>query len=277
MLFGTYQNSACVVCGKHQNPWREVNIPVAREESIPVLRRITGGGTVYHDPGNLVFTFAMSRNLLERSQNLRVIKTALAACGVAAELTDGFDLYAKGSKISGSAFRFRRNRGIHHGTLLVDADRPLMSRILRSTDSAIVTYAVQSRPASTINLAELGAICTIEEIKANIERAVIEYFRPASVERGQVPTNIEKQADEIVTRLRSWEWTYGNTPPFEITLGAAAETLRLRIKKGRVESVLSSSDETARVLVGCRFVKDEMIERNIGAWARRIVEQSTLL
>ena len=279
MLFCTYQNDRSIVCGKHQNPWREIEIPVARKESIPVLRRITGGGTVYHDLGNLVFTFIMKKDLLDRARNLDVVRTGLASFGIEAELTDGFDLYSEGSKISGSAFRFRRDRGIHHGTLLFDANRSLMRRVLKPVEPAIETYAVQSRPASTINLREIGATFSIEELKTEIERAVIEYFRPSSVVSGQfyTDTDTDVRVDEVVSRLRSWEWVFGNTPPFDVSLGPEPETLRLRIKKGRVDSIVASPEKTTHALIGCRFVKEEMISRGIGTEARRVVEGSTLL
>ena len=277
VLFCTYQNSRCVVCGRHQNPWREFDLPSAKDESVPILRRITGGGAVYHDLGNLVFSFAMKRNLLDRSQNLRIVKKALAACGIEAELTEGFDLYSGGSKISGSAFRFRHDRGIHHGTLLVDSDRALMGRTLRHSESSIESFAVRSRPASTINLSELGVSCSIDEIKTQIEHEVAEYFRPITIETRDVAADADEEIDKIVERLTSWEWIYGNTPPFEISLGADSPILRLRVKKGRIEAVVSHPGEEANALVGCRLIKEEMLDRDVGERVRLVVERSTLL
>lgn len=262
-LLVLYTNRSSLIVGKHQNPWCEVDLGEARRMHVPVLRRISGGGTVYHDEGNLVFSFMSRRECLDREQNLLVIRRALASLGMQSDLQGTFDLYAAGKKISGNSFCFRRDRGMHHGTLLVDADRTLMRRLLKPAEPAITTHAVASRPAHTVNLREIEAsfdpsplVETIVQSAADVMGiSETSYLDEASIDSARVA--------ELEERNHRWEWNFGRTPLFSVSFSGGGESsLRLRIKSGVVDAVEeNTTGEAATHLVGCRFEKRELLSR----------------
>ncbi|MBT3275115.1 MAG: lipoate--protein ligase family protein, partial [Spirochaetales bacterium] len=151
-LLFLYTNASSVVIGKHQNPWLEISLKELDSRQIPLVRRISGGGTVYHDLGNLNFSFIGKKAGFDRKKNLELVARAVSMLGVAAVVTDNYDLYAAGKKISGNAFCFRRDKVLHHGTLLIDADLDGLRLLLNPPEQGISTHAVRSRPAETANL-----------------------------------------------------------------------------------------------------------------------------
>ncbi len=253
VVVGLYVNSACIVIGKHQNPWREIDLAAAVRSSVPVLRRISGGGAVYHDKGNLVFTVMARRNVLDRRRNLDFIRSALESLSVRVRATPTFDLFAGDRKISGNSFCFRRDRALHHGTILVSADRDLMKRLLKREEPQITTHAVASRPAPTINLVEIDSDITIERIERAILRAAVDVFGSDGVVRLESPGADDAEVRRIERRRRGWEWVYGRTPAFDVSFPRSG-TLRLRVRHGIVEEVIAASDrEAAELLRGTRF------------------------
>ena len=158
-----YVNSPSVVFGKHQNPWRECSVVALRDRGIPLARRISGGGTVYHDLGNLNFSFLLPKEGFDRRRNLETVVRALTSLGIEARISSRHDLTVDGGKISGNAFCFRRGRALHHGTLLIHSELGQLKGALKGS-AGIETFAVESNPSPVVNLRRLQPALTVEGV-----------------------------------------------------------------------------------------------------------------
>jgi lipoate---protein ligase len=211
-------NSRSVIIGKHQCPHREINTEFVSSINIPVIRRITGGGTVFHDEGN--FTFAFIHNTEQGRQvdfprYTRPVIDFLHSIGVPAELS-GTDIRVNGSKISGNAEHVWRRRVLHHGTILFNADLNFLKGSIRSDTSGYQTAAVVSNPSHVINLSTL--ITQFRNIY-DFRSAVAGYMKHAfsDVSDYQVPVWIKDEAEKLaVSKYHSWEWTFGYGPGYEL-------------------------------------------------------------
>ena len=154
-----WSNTPSLIIGNNQNPYFEINIRKANELNIPIIRRITGGGAVYHDTNNLNFTFIKSRaepyENLDFSLFLMPIIRALNENGITAELTSRNDVLVNGYKISGNAERIEKNRILHHGTLLINTDLFQMKQLLIPHKTSAKHHFTKSVPHQTANLNDL--------------------------------------------------------------------------------------------------------------------------
>ncbi|XP_038123645.1 lipoyltransferase 1, mitochondrial [Cyprinodon tularosa] len=273
-----WRNRPAVVIGRHQNPWAECDLPAMRRRNVALARRRSGGGTVYHDLGNLNLTFFTSKKAYDRRRNLKVISEALRRVRpeLDVQATDRLDLLLNGRyKISGTASRVSRKSSYHHCTLLHSADRSALSSLLRPSCPGIHSNATPSVPSPVANLTEHAPSLKWEEL---LEAVVQQY----NSEFGLIsPSRLVHPADESLfpgvgkmeAELRSWEWTFGKTPKFRVetqlelrdgqaAAGCSAE-LHMDVKHGLVESCrldvpgdwlpVRLSRSTGEVLLGERF------------------------
>lgn len=209
-------NEPSIIIGKHQVAHKETNTRYIYETGIPVIRRISGGGTVYHDRGNLNFTFILNsaegKQVDFRKYTLPVIEF-LNGIGIAAEFGGKNNLMVNGLKISGNAEHVFRRRVLHHGTLLVCADLDNLSKSLRKEQSAYNTRGVDSNPAKTLN------ICDIASGNINIEDFRSEMLVFFADKKGNSVTelknnDIEKISEMERSKYRTWEWNYAYGPEY---------------------------------------------------------------
>ena len=234
-------NSPCVVIGKNQNPWRECRLSLMGKEGVPLARRISGGGTVYHDEGNLNFGVIVPRTEYREAKQYELIFQALDKFGVKAsngfgELTTGLrknSLAVDGLKFSGQAFCFRGQHVLHHGTLLVNSNLDRLNRYLGSELESIQTKAVASVPSEVMNLSEATPELTVK----NLSDALIETFRGmygnGTVEYwndGMVP---DAEILPIIEKLSSNDWKLNHAPRFQVTINGRT----LEVEKGRVTNL----------------------------------------
>ena len=251
-----YTNGPAVVIGKHQNPWLEVNIPELLEKQIPLLRRISGGGAVYHDEGNLNFSFLGPRNGFDKQGNLDLVRKALLSVGIRADIGGTADLWVNGKKTSGNAFCFRRERGLHHGTLLLKADLALLKGLLSPPVIPIETHAVRSKRAETMNLSSSHPGIT----RQSLVSALAKVFAGGAVDP-EIVSSEDHTAPEIAglaERNSSWEWNFGQTPDFTINM----EGLTVMIRKGCIHSLEGdlSGSTASQMLSGLPFRRQSFLK-----------------
>lgn len=206
-VFMLWQNEPSVIVGKNQNTYAEVNLDYARESGINVCRRITGGGAVYHDLGNINYTFISTRGdtrALDFELFTRPIRHALKRLGVECSVSARNDIECRGAKFSGNAQHCEGGRILHHGTLLFDSDFSVMEMVLRVDKEKLTHHAVKSCRSRVVNLSELLAErITLGDFLSEIEVSVCAELSAVSEE---LPKDAEIAA--LCERNRSPEWIY---------------------------------------------------------------------
>jgi lipoate---protein ligase len=244
-----YANGPCAVIGRNQNPWIEVRA----DAGLPVLRRASGGGAVYHDLGNLNWSLVVAREEHDRCAELGIVVAALSTLGVEAE-ADGRGALRiagagprSGDKVSGSARRMLRDRVLHHGTLLVESDLERMESCLGGIGAAS-SAAPPSAPSRVANLSSLIPGLRVCDAMAALALAFSGRAAESAEGRGLEEASLRAEA-----RLRSWEWTYGATPPFYVLVGKGGTAASLEARGGIVRSVSGPGAPALAALVGTRF------------------------
>jgi len=271
-----WRGGPSVVLGKNQNPWRECAVATLRREGIPLSRRISGGGAVYHDEGNLNYALFHPRQHYRETDSYALIIASLRRLGVNAERLGKSSLAVGDRKISGNAFCFRGMSVLHHGTLLVNADLDRMRRYLSPAHLDITTRAIRSVPAEVVNLSKVVPGLTVMDVAGSIEAEFAARYA------GAEPSDLAGLLDEarlkdLETKHASWEWCYGYSPGFSATLRHhftwGRVTLSVNVVHGRIQSATLAGHGLDGRLVGlvegelldCPFKSDSMAHRIRGA------------
>lgn len=208
-VFMLWQNAPTVVVGKNQNVYAEVNVEHAKHHGVLLSRRITGGGAVYHDLGNVNYTFITSdkkAKALDYEYFTRPIISALSMLGLKCELSGRNDLVCEGRKFSGNAQHSANGRILHHGTLLFDTDLEDMSHMLRIDKEKLEYNAVKSHKSRVVNLKELlSTDVSVNDFIDTVERLVITELGAKKVEMGGNET-----IASLFARNQSDEWIYSD-------------------------------------------------------------------
>ena len=160
-----WKNQRTVVIGYNQNPYSECNVQLLLDEGGHLMRRGTGGGAVYHDLGNINFSFIADKSLYDVRKQLSVIQDALLSYGLQAEISGRNDLTCQERKFSGNAFAKGQKNNLHHGTILIKTDGAMMQRYLTVDKAKLMKNGVKSVASRVINLSELVPELTSESIK----------------------------------------------------------------------------------------------------------------
>lgn len=244
-----WRNSPCVVIGRHQNPWQECHLTLMREKGVKLARRKSGGGTVYHDLGNINLTFFTTKKMYNRMENLKLVVRALNAVQPQLDVqpTKRFDLVLDGRfKISGTASKIGRTTAYHHCTLLYRTDAALLSSLLTSPYRGIRSHATASIPSSVKGLWEKDPALTCETLTNAIAAEYAACHRIDNHVHLIDPTDetqfpgIHSKANE----LRTWEWVYGKTPKFSVQTSFTVlheqslvdVQVLMDVKSGRIET-----------------------------------------
>ena len=237
-----WRNSPSVVIGRHQNPWTECDLQAMQRDGVALARRASGGGAVYHDGGNGNFSFLAGADYYDQQLQFSIVIAALAALGITARRSGRNDILADGRKFSGNAFRYRKEKSYHHGTILIGADLQRLSAYLNPADTAVrESKAIASVRSQVVNLSELKAglqwpaVC--EQLVAGAERAWGVAARVERIDRQRLDGDDDLRAR--VAELCSWQWIYGRTPDFccvhRLQDGpATGAELELELHRGRI-------------------------------------------
>lgn len=261
--FMLWQNEPSIIVGKHQNTLAEINHSFVKKNNIPVVRRISGGGTVFHDLGNLNFTF-ISKGEKEKLVNFKKftqpIIEALNQMGVPARFEGKNDLRVNGLKISGNAEHVFKNRVLHHGTLLFNSDLGFLNQAIKSYPLKFKDKAVQSNRSKVANISDfIEGDIDIETFKGKI----IQYILKSNKESTQY--RLKKVDFEGINKLirekyNTWQWNFGYSPAymFETKLPLYQETIPIEIfvKNGVIKDINSQNNKAInidffkRILIG---------------------------
>ena len=265
-IFMLWRSRSSVVVGKHQNALAEINHEFVRKNKIPVARRLSGGGTVFHDPGNVNFSFI--RNVEKISEvNFTVftvpVVEALKKLGVEAYSTGRNDLLVDGKKISGNAEHVHRNRVLHHGTLLFDSQLEALKGVLKVDLSKFEDKAVQSNRSEVTNIADyLKKPISVQEftdflfgeIRKHTAEALV--YELSDIDR----TAIQKLSTE---KYQTWDWIFGYSPRYRFTNKMETEDgvvyITFLVEHGHITEVslsgaisLELTQKITDSLIGCR-------------------------
>lgn len=267
-----WQNDNTIVVGKNQNTVEEINQQAIEELSVKVVRRNTGGGAVYHDLGNVNFSYISDWNTeseLSFERFLNPIVKALNSLGVEAMIKGRNDIVVQDRKISGNAQAIKHSRILHHGTLLFDSDLSMMQRVLNVSADKMASKGVKSVRARVANIKEF----LMEDI---IVSQFIDHIRESIFQFGDTDEVFltEQQQVEIEelakSKYESWDWNYGRSPESNFKSARKFDQGKLEvslfIKEGVIESCkiwgdfLSLKDVTdiEKALTGIRYEPAEI-------------------
>ena len=164
ILLYLYINENAVIIGKNQNAWRECNLSSLEKDSVQVVRRHTGGGAVFHDKGNLNFSFIMGEQNYDLARQMSVIQKTVAAFGLSAELSGRNDILIDGKKFSGNAFAASKGMNAHHGTILVNTDTTRLANYLNVSQKKLNAKGVTSVKSRVCNLHDLNENASVSAV-----------------------------------------------------------------------------------------------------------------
>lgn len=271
-----WRNADTVVIGRAQNPWKECNTRRMAEDNVRLARRSSGGGAVFHDPGNTCFTFMAGKPEYDKSVSTGIVLSALQMLGISAFASGRNDLLISTTegdrKISGSAYRETGDRGFHHGTLLLNADLSRLANYLNPDKKKLQAKGISSVRSRVANLVEIKPNISHQQVCEAITQAFFAHYGESVAAEIISPDNLPDLPNfaDIFARQRSWEWNFGKAPAFSHLLDErfswGGVELHFDIEKGHISQAQLFTDslnplplETlAGRLPGCLYRADAL-------------------
>lgn len=251
-----YINDKCAVIGKNQVIWQELYVKQLEARGYEILRRLSGGGAVIHDLGNVNYSFLTSRSHFDTSFFNKLIVQSLNAKNhnnVNYELNKRGDILYKGKKCSGSAFKVSRGKAYHHGTMLVNSDIEKFSGLLKPNDQYGVKWDSPSVESVRSSITNIG-LHDVDKFIETCKEGFLEHF--AVNHRASIPTyychhdkSINKDIENTMNKLKSHEWKFDSGPKFKLSLVGTSQENTIQVEHGKIIDSLDTS------MVGDRFEK----------------------
>ena len=261
-----WKNQRTVVIGYNQNPYAECNVKLLLDEGGHLMRRGTGGGAVYHDLGNINFSFIADKKLYDVRKQLSVIQDALVGYGLETEISGRNDLTCQGRKFSGNAFAKGTTNNLHHGTILIKTDGAMMQRYLIVDKAKLLKNGVKSVASRVVNLSELVPELTSENIKQPLIEAFERVYGEKALKLGFDELAELPEVLAIRERISSHEFLFGRWEQFKTAKKA-------RFPWGGVEIALKV-DEANSIIKEVQIASDCLDPESI-AQAEKLLKGSS--
>lgn len=273
VIFYLWQNDNTVVIGQNQNPWKECSLSKIAADKVNLARRLSGGGAVFHDKGNLNFTFITKKPQYKLEKQLVAIKDGVKKFGLDAEFSGRNDILIDGKKFSGNAFFFRGDNCYHHGTVLIDVEMGRLADYLTPSRQKIESKGVLSVRSRVINLKQLNPEITVEKMKMSLIDSFHKYYKKGGIVIVRENDLLNNENFCLLKqKYAGWQWIYGDSPKFDIELCRRYSwgeiMLCFKIEKGiiKMTKVFTDAMDTAlsgileKSLTGIVFGKQEIRE-----------------
>ncbi|MBQ3074813.1 MAG: lipoate--protein ligase [Clostridia bacterium] len=244
LILHVYQNENAVIIGKGQNPFVECDLQKMKADGVQLARRLSGGGAVYHDSGNLNFSFICGKARFEKEELLGLVVTALEELGIICERSGRNDLLCEGKKFSGNAVADHKGAKLFHGTLLISGNLEKLSSYLTVDPKKIRAKGVASVRSRVCNLSEFCPDLTVKEV----QKRIVKVFADWGGYYGEFAFSAREweEVEELILRHRDPAWYLGQTPKFDFEfrerLPWGSVQLCILAEKGRIASVKAFSD-----------------------------------
>jgi len=271
--FILYRNEPSIIVGKHQNTIAEINLDFVMQQGLSVVRRLSGGGTVYHDRGNINYSFITNGsegNLVDFKKHTQPIVDVLHALSVDARIGGKNDIRVGDKKISGNAEHIYKNRVLHHGTLLFASNLDQLNESIKIRPSTYSDKAVKSIRSNVANISDyLKQSLSIEEFAQLILNHIKDRF--PNTHEYRLTFDETKSITELVnTKYSTWEWNYGYSPAYTLNRQILFDGKRLDIQidvdRGIISRVVFNGDIMSEnknivlesLLLGCQHEVNEI-------------------
>jgi lipoate---protein ligase len=274
--FMIWRNEPSVIIGKHQNAFREINHSFLEKNNLPVIRRITGGGTVYHDPGNINFSFIFTNrkeNLIDFREFTRPVIQFLQNLGLNASFEGKNNITIDGLKVSGNSAHLYKNKVLYHGTLLFNSDLEMLEQAIEGREELYKDKAVRSIRSRVANIHDLlKEKISVDEFIKIFRDFILKFYDEVSEE------NVHQEDDEAIHKLadekyRTFRWNFGYSPEYEFFRRWISNedeySVDLKVKEGIIqhavftgpESVSALLETMSQLLKGCSNERNSLHEK----------------
>ncbi len=265
-----WQNRHTVVIGRNQNCWKECKVNELEEDGGYLARRLSGGGAVYHDLGNLNFTFLVNKEDYDVDRQLQVIQEAVASFGITVEKSGRNDLTIQGRKFSGNAFFENKGKCYHHGTLLICVDVEQMSRFLSVSQDKLKSKGVDSVRSRVDNLSNMSSEITVGIMKEHLIMAFEKVYgcKATSISEAEIDW---KEVAGLEEKNASWQWRCGRRIPFTHEFSRRFSwgniEFQIQVNEGVIQELSLDSDSMEsrlyileQALKGCPYQRKAVLD-----------------
>ena len=243
MILFFWISEKAIVLGKNQNPWLECTPSKVLGHNCDLARRLSGGGTVFHDSGNLNVSFILNRDIYDKKVLIDTVIEGLQSIGIEANAGDRDIIELYGKKISGSAFALKKDRVIHHCTMLVNSDLDALNNLLEPEFDGTECKSIRSVPSPVCNINDYYPEVCYQDIIHSIANCFEEGCKIENI-------SLNEPIESLIDQYESYEWTFVRTPKFNIAFTFAGQSYEAKIVKGKVKELLPSADAVSHFVNG---------------------------